>query len=219
MAPLTYLAQALVDLKKENVIALVEDKLKGGTPPLEIVKELNDGMTEVGERFATCEYFISELMYSSHIMKEVMVKLEPLFEHADLSESGGMVVIGTVKGDIHDIGKNIVVTLLRNAGFRVIDMGIDVTADRFVDKLKETGAKVLGLSCLLNLAFQEMKNVVDALKKAGIRDQVKVIIGGTPTDEQVREYVGADYYAPDAVVGVKICKEIYFGFLLGLEAP
>ena len=92
---------------------------------------------------------------------------------------------------------------------KVIDMGIDVAAERFVEKLKETSAKVLGLSCLLNLAFQEMKNVVDTLKKAGIRDQVKVIIGGKPTDEQVREYVGADYYAPDAVAGVKICKEIY----------
>jgi methylmalonyl-CoA mutase cobalamin-binding domain/chain len=209
MAELTKLAQALVNLEKERVNALVEDKLKGGIPPLEIVKELNDGMIEVGERFASCEYFISELIYSSHIMKEIMVKLEPLFEQTDLSESGGIVVIGTVKGDIHDIGKNIVVTLLRNAGLRVIDMGIDVTADRFVEKLKETGAKVLGLSCLLNLAFYEMKNVVDMLIKAGIRNQVKVIIGGTPTDEQVREYVGADYYASDAPTGVKICKKIY----------
>ena len=209
MAKLTELAQALVDLKKELVNTLVEDKLKGGTPPLEIVKELNDGMIEVGDRFASCEYFISELIYSSHIMKEIMGRIEPLFGQTDLSESGRIVVIGTVKGDIHDIGKNIVVTLLKNAGFRVIDMGIDVVADRFVEKLKETGAKVLGLSCLLNLAFYEMKNVVDMLIKAGIRSQVKVVIGGTPTDEQVREYVGADYYAPDAVAGVKICKKIY----------
>jgi len=203
------LAKALVNLEKDRVNAIVEDKLKRGIPPLEIVKELNDGMIEVGERFASGEYFISELIYSSHIMKEAMVQLEPLFEHVDLGELGGKVVIGTVKGDIHDIGKNIVVTLLRNAGFQVIDMGIDVPAERFVEKLKETGAKVLGLSCLLNLAFQEMKNVADTLTKTGIRNQVKVIIGGQPTDEQVREYVGADYYAPDAVAGVKICKEIY----------
>jgi methylmalonyl-CoA mutase cobalamin-binding domain/chain len=209
MAQLTDLAKALVNLGKDRVNAIVEDKLKRGIPPLEIVKELNDGMIEVGERFASGEYFISELIYSSHIMKEAMVQLEPLFEHVDLGELGGKVVIGTVKGDIHDIGKNIVVTLLRNAGFKVIDLGVDVGTERFVEILQETKAKVLGLSCLLNLAFQEMKNVVDMLKKAGIRDQVKVIIGGTPTDEQVREYVGADYYAPDAVVGVKICKEIY----------
>jgi methanogenic corrinoid protein MtbC1 len=88
-------------------------------------------------------------------------------------------------------------------------MGIDVVADRFVEKLKETGARVLGLSCLLNIAFQEMRNVVDTLTRTGIRDEVKVIIGGQPTDEKVREYVGADYYAPDAVAGVKICKKIY----------
>ncbi|MGA2316816.1 MAG: corrinoid protein [Thermodesulfobacteriota bacterium] len=209
MVQLTDLAKALVNLEKDRVNAIVEDKLKRGIPPLEIVKELNDGMIEVGERFASGEYFISELIYSSHIMKEAMVQLEPLFEHVDLGELGGKVVIGTVKGDIHDIGKNIVVTLLRNAGFKVIDLGVDVGTERFVEILQETKAKVLGLSCLLNLAFQEMKNVVDMLKKAGIRDQVKVIIGGTPTDEQVREYVGADYYAPDAVAGIKICKEIY----------
>ena len=209
MAQLTDLAQALVNLEKDRVNAIVEDKLKRGIPPLEIMKGLNDGMIEVGERFASCEYFISELMYSSHIMKEVMVRLEPLFGQADLSESGNIVVIGTVKGDIHDIGKNIVVTLLKNAGFRVIDIGTDVAADRFVEKLRETGAKVLGLSCLLNIAFEEMKNVVDTLVKAGIRHHVKVIIGGQPTDEKVREYVGADYYALDAVAGVKICREIY----------
>jgi methylmalonyl-CoA mutase cobalamin-binding domain/chain len=209
MAQLTDLAKALVNLEKDRVNAIVKDKLKRGIPPLEIVKELNDGMIEVGDRFASGEYFISELVYSSHIMKEVLSKVEPLFGSIEKAESGEKVVIGTVKGDIHDIGKNIVVTLLRNAGFQVIDMGIDVPAERFVEKLKETGTKVLGLSCLLNLAFQEMKNVVDTLTKTGIRNQVKVIIGGQPTDEQVREYVGADYYAPDAIAGVKICKKIY----------
>ena len=209
MAQLTDLAQALVNLEKARVNTIVEDKLKKGIPPLEIVNELNVGMIEIGERFASCEYFISELLYSSHIMKEILVRLEPLFGQTDLIESGNIVVIGTVKGDIHDIGKNIVVTLLKNAGFRVIDMGIDVPADQFAEKLKETGAKALGLSCLLNVAFQEMRNVVDTLKRTGIREQVKVIIGGQPTDEKVREYVGADYYALDAVAGVKICKDIY----------
>ena len=209
MTELTELAQALVDLRKEDVMAMVEDNLRKKTPPLEIVKALNEGMIKVGERFAACEYFISELIYSSHIMKEAMTRLDPLFEQPDLGESGETVVIGTVKGDIHDIGKNIVVTLLRNASFKVIDLGVDVPADKFVEKLKETGAKVLGLSCLLNLAILEMKNVTEALKVAGIRNKVKVIIGGEPIDEQVRDYVGADYYGPDAPTGVKICKEIY----------
>ena len=209
MAALTELTQALVDLKKEDVLAMVEDQLEKKTPPLDIVKALNDGMIAVGERFAACEYFISELIYSSHIMKDAMARLDPLFEQTDLQASGEKVVIGTVKGDIHDIGKNIVVTLMRNAGFKVIDLGVDVPADRFVETLKETGAKALALSCLLNLAITEMKVVVEALAAAGMRDNVKVILGGQPIDEKVREHVGADYYGPDAPAGVRICKQIY----------
>jgi methanogenic corrinoid protein MtbC1 len=209
MTELIELTEALVDLKKEDIIAMVEDHLQKNTPPLEIVRALNDGMIKVGERFAAGEYFISELIYSGHIMKDAMTRLDPLFQHSDVETSGEKVVIGTVKGDIHDIGKNIVVMLIRNAGFNVIDLGVDVPADRFVETLKETKAKVLALSCLLNLAFTEMKNVVEALDAAGIRSNVKVIIGGQPIDEKVREYVGADYYGSDAPAGVRICREIY----------
>ena len=206
---LTELAQALADLDKKHVAALVEDKLKGGVLPLEIVKELNDGMIEVGNRFSVCEYYISELIFSSHIYKEVMATLDPLLGATSLNESAGTVVMGTVKGDIHDIGKNIVVTLLRNAGFKVIDLGVDVDSDKFVETVKESGAKALALSCLLNLAIPEMKNVVDALIAARIRDRVKVVIGGQPIDEKVCEYVGADHYGADAPAGVRICRQIY----------
>jgi methanogenic corrinoid protein MtbC1 len=209
MAELTELARAMADLDKKQVASLVEDKLKEGTPPLEIVKELNVGMIEIGNRFTACEYYISELMFSSYIYKEIMTTLEPLLGQAEPDKTVGTVVIGTVKGDIHDIGKNIVVTLMRNAGFKVIDLGVDVPADRFVETLKETGAKVVALSCLLNLAIMEMKNVVDALIAAGARNNVKVIIGGQPIDEKVSEYVGADYYGSDAPAGVRLCKEIY----------
>jgi len=209
MAGLTELAQALADLDKKHVAALVEDKLKRGVPPLEIVKDLNDGMIEVGNRFAACEYYISELIFSSHIYKEVVARLDPFLGAIEPDQSAGTVVIGTVKGDIHDIGKNIVVTLLRNAAFKVIDLGVDVDANKFVETLKESGAKTLALSCLLNLAIQEMKSVVDALAAAGIRDRVKVVIGGQPIDEKVSEYVGADYYGADAPAGVRICKQIY----------
>ena len=212
MAGLTQLAQAMADLDKKHVIAMVESKLKDGILPLEIVKELNDGMIEIGNRFTACEYYISELIFSSHIYKEVMTTLEPLLGQAELEKKEGTIVIGTVKGDIHDIGKNIVVTLLRNAGFRTVDLGVDVSADRFVESLKETGARVLALSCLLNLAIQEMKNVVEALTAAGIRDQVKVVIGGQPIDEKICEYVRADYYGADAPAGVKLCREIYATF-------
>jgi methanogenic corrinoid protein MtbC1 len=209
MAELTELARAMADLDKKQVASMVEDKLTRGIPPLEIVKELNDGMIEVGNRFTACEYYISELMFSSHIYKEIMALLEPHLGQVEFDQKAGTVVIGTVKGDIHDIGKNIVVTLLRNAGFKTVDLGVDVAADRFVEALKETGAKALALSCLLNLAILEMKNVVDALVAARIRDQIKVVIGGQPIDEKVCEYVGADYYGADAPAGVKLCREIY----------
>ena len=209
MAELTELAQALAGLEKERVNNLVEAKLKGSAVPLEIVGELNAGMTVVGERFTAGEYFLSELIYSSHIMKGIMEKLEPLLGGGGLGKAVGTVVIGTVKGDIHDIGKNIVVALLRGIGFEVIDLGVDVSADTFVEKLKETGAKVLGLSALLNQTLSEMKNVIDTVVAAGIRNQVNIIIGGAPTDEQVREYTGADYYALDAPAGVNICKQVY----------
>jgi len=209
MAELTELARAMADLDKKQVASLVEEKLKGGTPPLEIVKELNVGMIEIGNRFTACEYYISELMFSTHIYKEIMTTLEPLLDTVEPDKSVGTVVVGTVKGDIHDIGKNIVVTLLRNAGFKTIDLGVDVAADKFVEAVEESGAKALALSCLLNFAIQEMKNVVEALVAAKIRDQIRVVIGGQPIDEKIREYVGADYYGADAPSGVRICKQIY----------
>jgi methylmalonyl-CoA mutase cobalamin-binding domain/chain len=204
------LAEALRDLEEEKVYALVDAKIKAGLPPMEIVKLLNEGMVKVGELFSDKTYFISQLIYSAEILEKVMQTLKPFLEKtAGQGTSAGKVVIGTVKGDIHDIGKNIVVTLLRGSGFEVLDLGVDVPAEKFVSALKESGAKVLGLSALLNLTYPEMKNVVDSVNQAGIRDQVKIIVGGTPVNEQVREYTGADFYAPDAVAGVNICKKIY----------
>lgn len=209
MSGLTDLSKALVDLNEEEVSRLVEEKLNQGADPISIVKECNDGMTQVGKLFEEKEYFLSELIMSGEILKNVMSILEPRLRNVDLGSSKGTVLIGTVKDDIHDIGKNIVVTLLRGTGFEVIDMGVDVPAAVFVDKVRESGAKVLGLSALLNFTFPEMKKVVDELAAAGLRDKVKVIIGGAPCNEQVREFVGADYYARDAVSGVNMCKEIF----------
>jgi methylmalonyl-CoA mutase cobalamin-binding domain/chain len=135
--------------------------------------------------------------------------LQPFLGNVQPTGSKGKVVIGTVKGDIHDIGKNIVATLLRANGFEVVDLGINVPAEVFVETVRKHEAKVLGLSALLNITFTEMKNVVDQLKVAGLRDRVKVVIGGAPCDEQVRKYTGADYYAKDAVEGIRISNEIY----------
>jgi len=204
------LAQALANLEEKKVYELIDRKIAEGVNPLDMIKECNDGMIRVGELFSEGKYFISQLIYSAEILKLVMKKLEPLLAGIQAGgPSGGKVVIGTVKGDIHDIGKNIVITLLKGSGFDVIDLGVDVPPEKFVQTVKESGAKVLGLSALLNFTYPMMKEVVEAVKEAGLRDQVKIIVGGTPVNEQVREYAGADYYAKDAVAGVNMCKEIY----------
>ncbi|MFZ7127670.1 MAG: cobalamin B12-binding domain-containing protein [Desulfobacterales bacterium] len=203
------LSQALRDLDEKRVNALVEQQISDGVSPLEIIQDCNDGMVAVGELFAQNTYFISQLIYSAEILKGVMKRLEPLLEGVQAVESKGKVVIGTVKGDIHDIGKNIVVILLRGSGFEVIDLGVDVPAERFVEAVRESGAKVLGLSALLNFTYPEMKNVVDAVTEAGLRDRVTIVIGGAPVNEQVRGFAGADYAASDAVAGVEICRKIY----------
>ena len=203
------LAQALTDLEEQKVYELVEQKINEGEGVLRIISELNEGMVNVGERFSSGEYFISQLIFSAEILKHVMTKLEPLLRKVEAGQSSGKVVIGTVKGDIHDIGKNIVTTLLNGSGFDVTDLGVDVSSEKFVEALKETGAKVLGLSALLNFTYPEMKSVVEEVEKAGLRDQVKIVIGGAPCNEQVREFTGADFYAKDAIAGVNYCKEMY----------
>ena len=203
------LAQALRDLNEKKVYDLVEEGIKKNIPAMEIIQSCKEGMVAVGALFSTGKYFISELIFSAEILKAVMKRLEPLLQGAKSDKSAGKVVIGTVKGDIHDIGKNIVITLLRVSGFEVTDLGVDVPAEKFVAALREAGAKVLGLSALLNFTYPEMKHVVEEVTKAGLRDKVKIIIGGTPVNEQVRQFAGADYYAEDAVAGVNICKQIY----------
>src|SRR4030042_4142901 len=150
------LAQALTDVEEQKVYELVEQKMSEGEDVLKIIAELNAGMVNVGERFSSGEYFISQLIFSAEILKQVMTKLEPLLRKVEAGQSSGKVVIGTVKGDIHDIGKNIVTTLLNGSGFEVTDLGVDVSSEKFVEALKETGAKVLGLSALLNFPYPEM---------------------------------------------------------------
>ncbi len=203
------LAQAMADLEEKKVYELVDKQIADHANPLDIIQECNDGMIRVGELFSEGKYFITQLIYSAEILKEVMKKLDPFLAGIQMDTVRGKVIIGTVKGDIHDIGKNIVITLLKGAGFDVIDLGVDVDTEKFVETVRETGAKVLGLSALLNFTYPVMKEVVDAVSAAGLRDQVKIVVGGAPVNEQVREYAGADYYAKDAVAGINICKEIY----------
>jgi methylmalonyl-CoA mutase cobalamin-binding domain/chain len=206
---LTELGKALLNLDEAKVHTLVKQKIAMREDPLKIIEECQRAMVEVGNLFERNEYFISELVMSGEIFKSITSELQPFLGKVEPTGSKGKVVIGTVKGDIHDIGKNIVVTLLKANGFEVIDLGIDVPAEVFVETVRKHEAKVLGLSALLNITFAEMKNVVDQLKAAGLRDKVKVVIGGVPCNEQVRKYTGADYYAKDAAEGIRISNEIY----------
>jgi len=161
----------------------------------------------VGKRFADSEYFISDLMYSGEILRGITDMVKPrLAEETDFKRLG-KVVMGTVAGDIHDIGKNIVVFMLDVNGFEVYDLGVDVPAQKFVDKIKESGAPIVGLSGFLTLAYDSMKQTVEAIKNAGLRDKVKVMIGGGQITEQVMKYTGADAYGKDAMVGVSLAKK------------
>jgi corrinoid protein of di/trimethylamine methyltransferase len=203
------LATMLAELQEDETLAEVRKALDEGGDPLTLVEGLRQGMSDVGRRFEDKEYFLSELIMSAEIFKEAIALIEPHLE-AGAGQTKGSVVIGTAKGDIHDIGKNIVATLLRCEGYDVHDLGVDVPPDAFVDKLKETGAQLLALSGLLTLAFDSMKETVDTLAEAGLRDKVKVIIGGGPVNEKVVEFSGADAYGVDAAYAVKLASE-YLG--------
>ncbi len=201
------LADALANLDEDKVRRLVREKIDGGVEPMSIVNECRKGMDIVGDRYKNKEYFLSELIVAGEIFKEAVAVIEPLLKAGKQSEPIGRMVLGTVKGDIHNIGKDIVATLLRAAGFEVYDLGIDVAPSKFVDKLIETKAPILGMSGLLTPSFGSMKETVQALEAAGLRDKVKVIIGGGIVTEQVRRYVGADAFTDDAAEGVEICRK------------
>jgi methanogenic corrinoid protein MtbC1 len=201
------LVKTLADLKEQEVIKIVEDRLNAKEDPLKILDDAKKGMEIVGQRFASSEYFIPDLVYSGEILKAVTELVKPKLSKTGETKHVGKVVFGTVAGDIHDIGKDIVVFMLDVNGFEVHDLGIDVPAQKFVEKVKETGAPIVGLSGFLTLAFDSMKQTVDAIKTAGLRDKVKVMIGGGQITEEVRKYTGADAYGRDAMTGVSLAKK------------
>ncbi|MEJ2723873.1 MAG: cobalamin-dependent protein [Deltaproteobacteria bacterium] len=202
------LAKLLSDLKEPEALQLVEKTLAKGGDPMTLMEEAREGMNIVGKRFATGEYFLPDLVFSGEILKGIVKMLEPhvKVKEGEKSKRLGKVIIGTVAGDIHDIGKNLVVFMLDVSGFEVLDLGIDVPVQKFVDAIKETGSKVVGLSGFLTLAFDSMKDTVEAIKEAGLRDEVKIMIGGGQIDEQVRGYTGADAYGKDAMAAVQLAK-------------
>ena len=198
---------ALADLKEEEALKIVEEKLNAGEDPFKILEDIRLGMEIVGNRFAKNEYFISDLLYAGEILRVVTEKVKPKLAIAKEAKLLGKVIIGSVAGDIHDIGKNIVVFMLEVNGFEVHDLGVDVPPEKFVEKIKETGATIVGLSGFLALAFDAMKQTIQAIKDAGLRDKVKVMIGGGQITEEIRKYTGADAYGKDAMAGVSLAKK------------
>jgi methanogenic corrinoid protein MtbC1 len=201
------LAKALADLKEDEVLAIVKERLDAGGDPMGILNDAGRGMETVGTRFSKSEYFIPDLVYSGEILKKVNDLVKPKLAKEGVTKTGGKVIIGTVAGDIHDIGKDIVVFMLDVSGFEVYDLGVDVPVQKFVDKIKETNAPIVGLSGFLTLAYDAMKQTIEAIKAAGLREKTKIMIGGGQITDDIVKYTGADAYGKDAVAGVALAKK------------
>ena len=207
---LTKITRSLVECEPDKTEALTKEALDTGAEPLEIINDgLVPGMEIVGQKFQSGEYFLPQMVIAANAMQQAMELLEPeLHARKQVSESEGTVVIGTVKGDIHEIGKSLVATMMSAHGFRVYDVGVDVAAETFVDKVKETGANLVGLSALLTTTMTAQREVIQALEEAGIRDQVKVLVGGAPVTQEWANTIGADGYAEDVIGAVNLGKRL-----------
>ena len=201
------LVGALSDLQEQEVLRIVHDRLNAGGEPLGILEDATRAMEIVGKRFADQEYFLPDLIYAGELLRQVTEVVTPNIASAVGKNHLGTVVLGTVAGDIHNIGKDIVAFMLEVNGFAVHDLGVDVPAGRFVEKIREVKPDIVGLSGLLTVAFSAMKGTVEAIQSAGLRDQVRIMIGGSQVDEQVMKYAGADAYCLDAMAGVSCAKQ------------
>jgi methylmalonyl-CoA mutase cobalamin-binding domain/chain len=209
MAQQESLSQAMADLAEEKAKKLIKEEIEAGVPAAQILKECQAGMAEIGKRYEEGKYFVSELMYAGEIMKDIMADLGPMLSGEPESEASlGKVVLGTVKGDIHDLGKDVVALMLRGAGFEVIDLGVDVAPEKFVEAIKDSGAAIVGMSVFLTMAYESATATVNAIKEAGLRDKVSIMIGGGPVTELVRERTGCDFYGKDAVAGTNYALEV-----------
>jgi len=201
------LVKALADLQEQEALDITRQRLDSNEDPNAILADARQGMTIVGERFSKSEYFIPDLIYSGEILKEVTDLVKPeLLQNSVQEKKINKIVLGTVAGDIHDIGLNIVEFMLDTNGFEVFNLGVDVPPQKFVEKTRETGAPIVALSGFLTLAFDSMKDTIKALETAGLRNQVKIMIGGGQIDEQVKNYTGADAWGRDAMEAVNLAK-------------
>ena len=202
------LKNSLLDLDMEGAVAHVHSIINGEgvSSAREAVDAVSDALQVVGRRFQDGEWFLAELVYAGEIAKEVMALLSPLLP-VGASQQSGTVIVGTVAGDFHDLGKNIFVNYARSTGFEVIDLGVDVSKEKFASAVSEHDPLVLGMSCLLTITSGEIENVIEELKSRGSRDKIKVIVGGAALTAQFARDVGADAFAADAVTGTDIIKE------------
>ena len=200
------LIDAITEMREEDAVAITNELLDSGSSPTDILNACKNAMDVIGKRFEDGEAFIPELMLAGEMMTAITAILKPRMAEEATGEKLGKIVLGTVQGDIHDIAKDIVGFMLDLNGFEVTDLGVDVAPEKFVETVKETGAKIVGLSGFLTLAFDPMKDTVAAIKAAGLND-VKVMIGGGQIDENIRQYTGADAYGKDAMAAVAIAKD------------
>ena len=200
------LKNAIVELKEDEAIALAREFLDEGNSPDELLKLSVAAMGDIGDRFEAGEYYLPELLMAGEIMEAINDLVLPLMAEGEAKEKGEKVVLGTVRGDTHDIGKNIVRFMLEANGYLVIDVGTDVPAENFVKSVNESGASIVGLSALLTVSYDPMKETIEALVSAGMREQVKVMIGGAPVDDTVLEYVNADARGATAVAAVDLAN-------------
>jgi 5-methyltetrahydrofolate--homocysteine methyltransferase len=201
------LVNAMVDMREEDALKLTKEMVASGADPIEILDACKEALEIIGQRFEEGEACVPELVMAGEMMGQITDLVKPQLEQEAPVEPLGKVLMGTVEGDIHDIGKDVVVFMLDANGFEVIDLGIDVAPETFVAKIRETQPDVVGLSGLLTLAFESMKETVDAIQAAGLRDEVKIMIGGAPVDEHVQEYAGADDWGADAMQAVSLVKK------------
>jgi methylmalonyl-CoA mutase cobalamin-binding domain/chain len=205
--PPVNITDAIVAMDEAAALRLVEEKITSGVNPVDILEECRRGMSAVGERFEKGEMYLSELFMASEIFNQIMTRVKPLLGKSS-GGPRGKIVIGTVEGDVHDIGKNIFVSLLEAEGYDVVDLGVDVPPLRFVEAIKEYKPDLVGMSSLLSTSLDAVKRTVDAITEAGLRSKVKIIVGGGRIDEQAADYIAPDAFTDNASQGMKRCREL-----------
>ncbi len=203
------LVDAIANMKDQEALQIARQMLEAGTDPRVLLEAGQEAMVIVGERYERKEYYLPELVVAGEMLKEIAEMVKPKLRGEALAETTprGKVVIGTVEGDIHDIGKDIVAFMLEVNNYQVFNLGVDVPAAKFVEAIREHKPEIVGMSGFLTLAFDQMRLTVEAIKEAGLRDKVKIMIGGAPMDEDAAKYIGADAYGPDAAAAVKLANQ------------